>query len=389
MGKAHVIGALRTPIGSYLGKLSNYTAPELMAHLIGHWLQCNDSKLVDQISDIIVGQVIQAGVGQAPARQASILGGLKKSVHALTINKVCGSGLKAVVEAAKLIERGDAQVVIAGGMESMSRAPHYVSGLRSGVKFGNQELKDGMLHDGLWDPYNNFAMGNAAELCAKKYEFSREAQDKYARESFEFAQRAQKENVFHKEIVAFSDVKKGELAADEGPGKANFEKMTKLKPAFDPAGTITAANASTLADGAALIVLCSESVLKEFGVSSMGIVQSWNEHSHDPEWFTTAPTASIQKLLEKNKLRVSDVDVYEINEAFAVVSMHSMKELNIPREKLNPNGGAIALGHPIGSSGTRLLVTLAHHLQRHNLKKGVASLCIGGGEAISVLLERA
>ncbi|RMG33023.1 MAG: thiolase family protein, partial [Methanobacteriota archaeon] len=316
--------------------------------------------------------------------------GLPTSVDCLTINKVCGSGLKAVMLATQSIRLGDASIVVAGGMESMSNAPYLLDKARFGYRLGHGSVVDSMIKDGLWDVYNDFHMGNAAELCARECHISREEQDEFAKLSYERALKAQKEGYFKEEIVpVVIKTKKGEMVVeqDEEPGRVNFEKMPTLRPAFEKEGTVTAANASTINDGAAAVLTMSEEVARSLKITPLARVVAYTTASKAPEWFTTAPVDAIQKLLHQTELRVDDIDLFEINEAFAVVTMVANKELNIPLEKVNIAGGAVALGHPIGASGARILTTLLYNLKRTGGKKGIASLCIGGGEAVAVLVE--
>lgn len=341
----------------------------------------------NQIEEAYVGSVLTAGVGQAPARQVALFSEFPRSVKATTVNKVCGSGLKAVTLAAERIQLGRSSASLAGGMENMSLVPYYSLDARAGLRMGNKTLVDGMVHDGLWDVYNQFHMGNAAELCAREFKFSREAQDAFATRSYARANKSIAGGLFKSEIAAVEIADKKEMKlidTDEEPGRGKPEKFASLKPAFDKAGTITAANASSINDGAAMLILGDESLSKT--AKPIGKILHHTEFAQAPEWFTTAPVACVRNLLAEASLKVSDIASFEINEAFAVVAMAAEKELQIPEEKLNPRGGAVALGHPIGASGARLLVTLLHTLERG--QKGVASLCIGGGEAIAVLVER-
>lgn len=382
----YILGGARTPQGSFLGSLATVSAPKLGAIAIqGAMEKAKVDK--DSIDAVYMGEVIQAGVGQAPARQAALNAGLPDSVPCVTINKVCGSGMEAVIQAARTILTNDADMVIAGGMENMSMAPHYLPGSRMGYKFGDSSLKDSMQNDGLWDVYSDRPMGNCAEECVKKYSFSREEQDAYSIESFKRAQKAQSEGVFKDEIKAVSiQSRKGEMVIeqDEGPGKANFEKMPTLRPAFEKDGTITAANASTLNDGASALVIASEKYKDQ---AEFKIV-AWAGHAQDPTWFTTAPVEAIKKSLAKANLTTQDIDVFEINEAFAAVTMAAIKELSLEPSKVNIYGGGVSLGHPIGASGARILVTLMNAMKRQKGKYGLASLCIGGGEALSVIIEK-
>jgi acetyl-CoA C-acetyltransferase len=310
----------------------------------------------------------------------------------MTINKVCGSGMKAVMLGAQAIRLGDSQVVVAGGMESMSNAPFIVQGARTGFRMGHQQIVDSMIHDGLWDPHNSQHMGNCAELCARELKLTRQAQDEFAIESFRRAQAAQKDGKFKGEIVPVEvPGRKGEVTrvdADEGPGKAQFDKIPGLKPVFDKAGTVTAANASTINDGAAALVLMSADKARELGVKPLARIVSYDGHAQDPEWFTTAPAHAMRHAMRKAGWDAESVDLYEVNEAFAVVALAAQKDLGIPSDKLNVWGGAISLGHPIGASGARILVTLLSALQDRGLRRGIAGICIGGGEATAVCVER-
>jgi acetyl-CoA C-acetyltransferase len=386
----YILSAARTPLGSFQGVLSSKTAPELGAVAIkGALLRAKIEPT--SVNEVIFGNVLTAGVGQAPARQATIGAGLPKSTPALTVNKVCGSGMKALMLAAQSIALNDSGVVVAGGQESMTNAPYLMPEARSGFRMGNATVVDSMVHDGLWDPYNNQHMGNCGELCAKEYGFTREAQDAFSIHSFERAIAAQKSGAFQSEIEAVEiKNKKGDITrvdADEGPQKVKFDKIPTLKPVFDRAGTITAANASTINDGAAALILASESEVKRLGVKPLAKIVSYATFAQDPVWFTTAPGPAMKKALEKAQWKVNDVDLFEVNEAFAVVAMAAMKDLGIPHEKLNVNGGAISLGHPIGASGARIVVTLLHALQARGLKRGLAGICIGGGEATAIAVE--
>ena len=382
----YILSGARTAQGSFLGALSGVSAPKLGATAISGAIKKANVAL-DKIEELYMGNVIQAGVGQAPARQAAIFAGLNESTPSTTVNKVCGSGLKAVILAAQAIAAGDAQLTIAGGMENMSLAPHLLPNSRNGFKFGETVMKDSMQWDGLWDVYSNRAMGNCAEECAVKYNITRAEQDAYSVESFKRAQVAQKEGFFKNEIVpVMLSSKAGEVAfeMDEGPGKANFEKMGSLKPAFDKNGTITAANASTINDGAAALVLGGDQYK---GQAKFKIV-AYANHAQNPTWFTTAPVAAIQKSLDKAKLKISDIDLFEINEAFALVTIAAMKELKLDHNKVNIFGGAVSLGHPIGASGARIMVTLMNAMEYKKAKYGCAAICIGGGEALSLIIER-
>lgn len=384
-----ILSASRTPIGSFMGALSAKTAPELGAVAIKSAVEKAGINK-DNIQEVIFGNVLTAGVGQAPARQAAIYAGLPNSVECMTINKVCGSGLKAVMLADQAIRCGDADLIVAGGQESMTNSPHMLKGTRFGYKMGNQELIDSMIADGLWDVYNNFHMGNAGELCASEHTLTREAQDEFAIQSFKNALEAQKSGAFNDELASVTiSSKTGDIIvdSDEGPSKVKFDKIPTLRPAFKKDGTVTAANASTLNDGAAALVISSEEYASQNGIKPLAKIIAHASFAHQPEWFTTAPSSAIQKVLKKANLTVNDIDLFEINEAFAVVPMHSIKELGLDRNKVNVNGGAISLGHPIGASGARILTTLIYALKNRGLKYGIASLCIGGGEANAMIIE--
>lgn len=390
MKPVYIAAAVRTPIASFQGAFSTLPAPRLGAIAIKEAL-ARAGVPAEKVDEVIMGQVLTAGVGQAPARQAAIYAGLPTSVPCMTINKVCGSGLKAVMLGADsiLLERAD--VVIAGGQENMTLAPHLLANSRSGFRMGATELTDSMIHDGLWDPYNNWHMGNAAELCVKEHSFTREEQDAFAIESYKRAQKAMAEGYFNNEIVAVEvPAKKGSVTVDkdEEPAKTDFAKIPNLRPAFDKAGTITAANASKINDGAAAVVLMSEKAVQAHGAKPLAKIVSHATFAQDPKWFTTAPAGAIKQAAERAGLSIDQIDLFEINEAFAVVTMAAMKELNIPHEKVNVHGGAVALGHPIGASGARILTTLVHAMQKHQKQYGLATLCIGGGEAVAMIVER-
>ncbi|MCK6542818.1 acetyl-CoA C-acetyltransferase [bacterium] len=390
MKEVVIVSAVRTPIGSFQGALSEIVATKLGAIAVAEAVKRAGIKPTD-VDEVIMGNVLTAGEGQAPARQAALFAGLPESVTCMTINKVCGSGLKAVMLATQAIQCGDADVVVAGGMESMSNIPYILEKARTGYRMGHGQLVDAMIKDGLWDVYNNFHMGSAAELCAKECNIPRDAQDAFAKTSYERAQKSIKEGVFKDEIVGVTVTsKKGDvvIADDEEPGKANFEKMLTLKPAFQKDGTITAANASKINDGAAALVVMSREKADKLGLKPLVRIVAQASSARKPEWFTTAPIDAIGKVLQKANQKIEDIDLFEINEAFAVVSMAAANQLNIPSEKLNVHGGAIALGHPIGASGARILTTLIHAMQRHNKKRGMAAICIGGGEASALIVER-
>jgi acetyl-CoA C-acetyltransferase len=391
MREVVIVGAARTPIGSFQGELAPLKAPELGKAAIIEALKRSGASPGD-VNEVFMGCVLPAGVGQAPARQASIFAGLPKEVPCTTINKVCGSGLKAVMLGAQAIMSGEADVVVAGGMESMSNVPYYLPTARAGMRMGNQTVVDGMIHDGLWDVYNNFHMGTAAELCAREKKIDRAAQDAYAIESFKRALQAQKSGAFKDEIVALEvPQRKGpakRVELDEGPSKGDIEKIPTLKPAFGKDGTVTAGNASTINDGAAAIIVCGADVAAARGWKPLAKIRAMAQAAQAPEWFTTAPAVAIDRALQKAKLGRSDIDLYEINEAFAVVAIANNQLLELDAKKVNVHGGAVALGHPIGASGARILTTLLYALQAQGKKRGVASLCIGGGEAVAMVVER-
>ena len=386
-----IVGAARTPIGSFLGALASVPAPKLGATAIKAALErANVSP--DSVQRVHMGMVLPAGVGQAPARQAALFAGLPQSVPCVTVNKVCGSGLEAVLGMARAIAAGEIDVGVAGGMESMSNAPHVIRNSRTGTKMGALDTADTMVTDGLWDPYSNQHMGNCAELCAKEKNFSRAAQDEFAAESYRRALEAQKNGSFKAEIVPVEIAdRKGTIKVeqDEEPGRGNIEKLAGLRPAFQKDGTVTAGNASSINDGAAALVLMSADEAKKRGAKVLAKLVSWGYHAQAPEWFTTAPAGAIQSALERAKRDAKQVDLWEINEAFAVVSLANNQMLGLDPAKVNIWGGAVALGHPIGASGARVLVTLVHEMIAKNAKTGGASLCIGGGEGIALLVERA
>lgn len=386
----YIASAARTPVASFQGGFSDLPAPRLGAIAIKEALK-RANVTGEQVDEVIMGEVLTAGVGQAPARQAAIYAGLPTSVPCLTVNKVCGSGLKAVMLGADSIQLGRADVVVAGGQENMTLAPHLLANSRGGFRMGNAQLTDSMVNDGLWDPYSNWHMGMAAELCVKENTFTREEQDAYAIESYKRAQKAQADGLFKNEIAPVEIVgKKGTitLTQDEEPTKTDFAKVPSLKPAFDKAGSVTAANASKINDGAAAVVLMSEQALKASGVQPLGKIVASATFAQDPKWFTTAPVGAIKKVCTEAGLSLDQIDLFEINEAFAVVAMVAMKDLKIPHEKVNVNGGAVAIGHPIGASGARILSTLLYALKAQSKRYGLATLCIGGGEAVAMIVER-
>ncbi len=387
----YIVSATRTPIGAFQGALSSVSAPKLGAAAIqGALAQAKvDAALV---GEVFMGNVLSAGLGQAPARQALIYGGLPNSVPATTVSKVCGSGLQAVVLGAKTLAVGDTDLVVVGGMESMSNVPYYLDKARSGYRMGNGTLVDGMIFDGLWDPYGNVHMGNCGDLCAKEFNYTREAQDEYARESFRKALAAQKEGLFDAEITPVSvPQKKGDallVKTDEGPGKGDPSKFASLRAAFSKDGTITAANASSINDGASALVLASEAAVKKHSLTPLARIVGYAGAAQAPEWFTTAPAKAMDNAAAKLGVKLADIDLFEINEAFAVVSMVCADQCKIDRERVNVRGGAVALGHPIGASGARILTTLVHSMIQRDKKRGLATLCIGGGEALAVVVER-
>jgi len=389
--KVAIVSAKRTPVGAFQGTLSSITAPRLGAVAISAALEASGVPAED-IDEVIMGNVITANEGQAPARQAALYAGLPNATECLTINKVCGSGLKAVMLASQAIQVGDANVVVAGGMESMSNVPYYLPAARNGQRLGHAPNVDGILRDGLVNAYDDVHMGLSGELCAREYNYTREAQDEFAKESYLRAQRAQKSGAFTHEIVGVEvPQRKGDpimVNQDEEPGRGNFEKMVKLRPAFEKNGTITAANASKINDGAAALVLMREGEAERRGLKPMARVVAQASAAQAPEWFTTAPVKAITNVLKKAGMTLGEIDLFEINEAFSVVTMVAMDELNIPHTKVNVNGGAVSLGHPIGASGARILTTLLHAMEAREVQFGLAALCIGGGEASAMIVER-
>ncbi len=380
---AYIINALRTPIGSFGGQLACFRAPELGAKVIRNLIDKIDLDL-DNYDQVIMGNVLSAGLGQAPARQAAILAGLNVSTECLTINKMCGSGLKAVMIADNEIKSGAADLILAGGMESMSNAPLLVN--KNPSKIGHEKMIDSMIHDGLWDAYNEMHMGSCAELLASERKYSRKLQDEYAIKSYKKAQSAIDEGLFYKEIISLND--DGIMIDDEEPGRAKFEKMPLIKPVFEKNGTITAANASKLNDGAAAILLASEEKVKQHNIKPIAKIIAHCSFAHDPKWFTTAPSKSIEKVLKISGMSKNNIDIWEINEAFAAVAMAAIEDFNLDDTKVNIHGGAVALGHPIGASGARILTTLLNALELSNKQFGLATLCIGGGEASAMIVER-
>lgn len=389
--KSVIISAKRTPIGSFLGHLSSFSASDLASHVIKNIL--DDVEIESGIIDeVILGNVLSAGQGQAPARQATIKSGCPNHIEALTINKMCGSGLKAVMLADQMIRCGDSEIILAGGMESMSNAPYLIQELRSGKRLGHTSVIDTMIYDGLWDAYTDKHMGNFAEMLAKDRNYSREDQDSFAVESYKRAKHATDQGIFSSEIVPMEIKKKSSdtivINEDEEPSKVKYEKISNLKPAFQNGGTITAANASKINDGAAVLLIVSEKKARDLGIKPLASILAHASFAHEPEWFTTAPAQAITKVLKKTNLKSSDIDLWEINEAFAVVALAAMDDFNIQHEKMNIYGGAVALGHPIGASGARILTTLLNGMHRNKSHLGLATLCIGGGEASALIIER-
>ncbi|HBP44360.1 MAG TPA: acetyl-CoA C-acetyltransferase [Flavobacteriales bacterium] len=385
----YVIAAVRTPMGSFLGKLSSVAATDLGAAAIRGALS-KSGVSANQVDEVFMGNVLQAGLGQAPARQAAMAAGIPNDVPCTTINKVCASGMKSIALAAQAVANGDIQVAIAGGMENMSRVPHYFN-VRSGTKFGDVKMKDGMLLDGLTDVYNSTHMGNCAELCAKEHNISREEQDNFAIESYNRSARAWAEGAFQDEVIpVVIPQRKGDpitVDTDEEFSQVKMEKVRSLRPAFQKDGTITAANASTLNDGASALILASEEAVKANEWTPIARIVSTADAAHDPEWFTTAPAKAIPRALNKAGWQSDDVDLWELNEAFSVVGLINIELMGLDAERVNVNGGAVSLGHPLGSSGSRIVVTLIHALRVRNLKKGGAGICNGGGGASALMIE--
>jgi acetyl-CoA C-acetyltransferase len=384
-----ILSAARTPIGSFLGALKDIPAPKLGATAIAAAVERAQIQ-PDAVEEVLMGCVLPAGIGQAPARQATLYAKLPKSTRATTINRVCGSGLKAVMLATQGIQTGEFQIAVAGGMENMSLAPYLLPKAREGLRMGNAKLVDSMIFDGLWDPYGDQHMGNCAELCSRERKITRAEQDAYARLSYERAMASTKNGAFKAEMAPVDVVEKKEtkrIDSDEEPFRGKLEKFPDLKPSFEPTGTVTAANASSLNDGASALVLASATRAKQLGLKPIARILGQASFAQSPEWFTTAPVGAVKKLMEKTGMTVDKVDLFEINEAFAVVAIACMRELGISEDKCNIRGGAVAMGHPIGSSGARILTTLVHALRAEKKKYGVAAICIGGGEASAVLVE--
>ncbi|MFN8266612.1 MAG: acetyl-CoA C-acyltransferase [Chitinophagales bacterium] len=390
MQEVFIVSMARTPIGSLGGVLSGVNVIELGKTAVKAAMERAGIN-GDQIDEVYLGNVLQANVGQAPAQQVSIAAGINTKTPCTTINKVCASGMKAIMLGAQSIQLGDNQVVVVGGMESMSNAPHYLPSGRTGIRYGNGEILDAIVRDGLQDPYKKYMMGNAGEVCAQHYSFSREDQDAYAIASYKRAQEAYANGYFKDEIVPVVIAsKKGEITISEDEEYKKFDeaKVSALKPAFDKAGTITAINASKINDGASAMVLMSGEKVKELGITPLAKIVSFADASQEPEWFTTTPSKAIPKALHKVNLKVEDVDFFEINEAFSVVALANMKEMNIAHEKINVFGGAVALGHPIGNSGCRIVATLITILNTKGGKLGAAGICNGGGGASAIVVEK-
>jgi acetyl-CoA C-acetyltransferase len=385
-----IAAAARTPIGAFQGALAGLQAPALAAQLIRALL--TRTGLADDAIDLaLLGNVLSAGQGQAPARQAVLKAGLDRGTQAVTLNRMCGSGMEAVIQATRAVRLGDARLVLAGGMESMSNAPYLLPGARGGLRLGDAKLVDSLVHDGLWDVYNDRHMGSCAELCASRYEFSRDEQDAYAVQSYERAQAAAANGTFAAEIVPVEvPGRRGTVStldSDEGPGQVDFERLPQLRPAFEAEGTITAGNASTINDGAAALLVTSEAEAQRRGLSVLAAVRGYAGHAAEPEWFTTAPVTATSRLLARLGWTADSVDVFEVNEAFSVVPMAMIRDLQLDPAKVNPFGGAVALGHPIGASGARIIVTLLNALQQSGGTRGIATICIGGGEGLALAVE--
>ena len=390
MDEVVILAGIRTPIGAFQGALASLSAPKLGAIAIKAAVE-RAGISPDDVQEVLFGQVLQGGVGQAPARQAALFAGLPQSVPCTTVNKVCGSGMKAVMMAAQAIRSGDAEFIVAGGMESMSQAPYFMPAARNGFRMGDGKVVDMMIHDGLWDPYNNVHMGNCGDLCARELNYSREAIDAFSAESYRRSLAAQENGALAEEIVPVEvPQRKGDpvvVSEDEEPKRGNVEKLGSLRPAFDKEGVTTAGNASSIDDGAAAIVVASRAAAEKKGLKPLARIVGYAQHAQDPQWFTTAPAEAIGKLLNRTGKSVGDIDVWEVNEAFAVVAMNVADKVGIPYDKLNVNGGAVALGHPIGMTGARLVLTALHELRRRSGHFALATPCIGGGEATAILIE--
>jgi acetyl-CoA C-acetyltransferase len=390
MEQAVILSGIRTPIGAFGGALSSLSAPQLGAAAIKAAVE-KAGISPDEVDEVLFGQVLQGGVGQAPARQAALGAGLPKSVPCTTVNKVCGSGMKTVMMAAQAIACGDAKLVVAGGMESMSNAPYFSPNARTGLRMGDSKLIDMMIWDGLWDPYHQTHMGSCGDLCARELNYSREQIDAFAAESYRRALAAQEKCLLSEEIVPVEvPQRKGDpvvVSEDEEPKKGDVSKLAGLRPAFDKEGVTTAGNASSIDDGAAALAVASRSWAEGKGLKPLARIVAYAQHAQEPQWFTTAPSEAIAKALSRAGLSAADIDVWEVNEAFAVVAMNVADKVGIPYEKLNVNGGAVALGHPIGMTGARLVLTAMHELRRRGGKYALATPCIGGGEATAVIVE--
>jgi len=384
-----ILSAMRTPMGGLMGSLSSLSASDLGGVAISSAISKSGLNVSD-IDEVLMGSVLTAGQGQAPARQAALAAGLPVSTTCTTVNKVCGSAMKSIMLGGNALRSGQASVVVAGGMESMSGAPYLLPQARQGYRFGHAQMLDHMQYDGLQDAYQGVAMGNFAETCASKYQFSREMQDAFAIESLSRAKQAIEKGYFANEVAPVTlSTRRGDVVVDtdEQPGNAKPEKIPQLRPAFQKDGSVTAANASSISDGAAALALMMSDEAEARGLKPIALIHGYDESAQEPEWFTTAPVTAVQNTLKRVGWSIDEVDLWEINEAFAVVAMAAMHELSIPHSKLNVHGGACALGHPIGASGARILVTLIHAMQRRGDKKGMASLCIGGGEATAMAIE--
>ncbi|MDQ3458101.1 MAG: thiolase family protein [Deinococcota bacterium] len=385
-----IASAVRSPIASFRGAFASLKASRLGATVVKEAVS-RAGVSPGEVDLVLMGNVLSAGMGQAPARQAALYAGLSETTPAVTLNKMCGSGLEAVIQAARAVALGDAKIAVAGGMESMSQAPYLLPKAREGLRMGHGELLDSMVHDGLWDVYGDKHMGSCAERCAREYSFSREAQDDYALRSYRRAQEANEEGYFEEEIVPVEvPGRKGEVTVvsrDEEPSRVDFAKLPTLRPVFEKGGSVTAGNASTINDGAAALVVCTEETARERGLPVMAKISGYAVSATDSEWFTVAPIAAMRTLFEHLGWQADEVNLYEINEAFAVVPMAAMQEFGLCADKVNVHGGAVALGHPIGASGARILATLLHALKRRGETRGVASICIGGGEALAMAVE--
>ena len=385
-----IVGAVRTPVGSFLGSLSALPAPRLGAAAIREVIS-RTNVATEDVDEVIMGNVLQGGVGQAPARQAAIFAGLPTKVECMTINKVCGSGLKSVMLASQAVALGDAEIIVAGGMESMSNAPYLLERARQGYRLGHAELIDSMIKDGLWDVYNNFHMAHAAELCVRNLGITRDDQDEFAAESYRRALQAQERGWLADEIVGVEvSQPKGSIlvSEDEEPKKVKFDKIRTLKPAFQKDGTITAANASKINDGAAAVVVMSAQQAEKLGLQPMARILGSVAAARAPEEFPLAPVDAIRKVLDRTGLSLDSIDLFEINEAFAAVALAAIRLLKLDAARVNMNGGAVAFGHPIGASGARLLTTLLYEMKRRQAARGLVTLCIGGGEAVAMIVER-